>query len=93
MNILGKNPLLMNDDELDKYARHLVVTAQTQHAIIKYAEAMAQVLAEAALASQKATGDRPQVALDKWIRVIRERAVEIIHKPKPRLEPPTVDHD
>jgi len=95
MNILNKNPLLMTDDELDGYARHLVGTVQTQHAIIKYSEAMAEVLAEAAVASHKATGDYPLDALDKWVRVIRNKARDIIQKPKEqrKLDAPVIEHD
>lgn len=50
----------------------------TQHAIIKYAEPMAQFLAEAARASGQALGDDPAYALMKWMDVILERAREIL---------------
>jgi hypothetical protein len=60
---------------------------ETQAGIIKYAEAMAQVLAEAALASEKVTGDSPYTALTKWLKVIQNRASEIINEK--RKEPHT----
>lgn len=66
----------------DDMVRHYVKTVQTQHGIAKYAEAMAQVLAEAGLASHKATGDSPQVAVNKWIAVIRHRALVLMTEPK-----------
>lgn len=62
----------------DEFVYHMILTARTQAGIIKYAEAMAQVLAEAGLASQKATGDSPSVAIRKWSDVIRSRALEIV---------------
>lgn len=64
----------------DDMIRHYMLAAQTQQGIIKYAEAMAQVLAEAGRASHKATGDSPQVAVLKWITVIQKRALELLHE-------------
>lgn len=67
--------------------RHMVNVARTQRGIIDYAEGMAQVLAEAGRASSKAVGDSPHVAVDKWIRVIRDRAYELLKEPKDGVEP------
>lgn len=80
----------------DEMVRHFVLTAQTHEGIRKYGEAMAQFLAEAAVASQKATGDGPATALNKWMRVIRERALQLIaekqRKPTKAINPPgTID--
>jgi hypothetical protein len=62
----------------DEMAQHIIDVHNTQHAVIRYAEGMAQVLAEAALASNKAVGNHPLVALNRWIEVIKDRAAEII---------------
>jgi hypothetical protein len=52
----------------------------TQAGIIKYMEAMAQVMAEAAIASQKAIGDWPDYAIDQWTKVVRRRANDIVRE-------------
>ena len=80
-----------NDDPFDGIVRHYVKTVQTQAGIIKYAEAMAQVLAEAGRASEKATGDAAWVAVNKWAEVIRKRAQELLRDPVKQLEAPTID--
>lgn len=64
----------------DDMIRHALSVVQTQHGIIKYAEAMAQVLAEAGRASGKATGDPPEYAVRQWVAVIQERALELLAK-------------
>jgi hypothetical protein len=58
------------------------VIADTQSGIIKYMEAMAQVMAEAALASEQAIGDSPYYAIDKWVDVVRKRARELVREKK-----------
>lgn len=65
-------------DNTDNMIDHYVATVRTQAGIQKYAEAMAQVLAEAGQASHKATGDNPATAVNKWIEVIRKRAIELL---------------
>lgn len=62
----------------DDMVRHLVKTAQTHEAIRKYGEAMAEFLAEAAVASEKARGDSALYALNKWMAVIGDRAKVLI---------------
>lgn len=57
---------------------HYRLTVQTQHGIIRYAEGMAQVLAEAGRASAKATGDLPAYAVNRWSEIIRKRALQIL---------------
>lgn len=64
----------------DDMIKHALTIVQTQHGIIKYAEAMAQVLAEAGRASKKATGDPPEYAVNKWAEVIRHRALDLLRK-------------
>lgn len=76
--IWGGNDLLRQT--LDKAAENMGKAIETQHGIIKYMEGMAQVLAQAGLASSKATGDSPGVAVDRWIHVIRKRAWELIRE-------------
>jgi len=62
----------------NEFVKHMIVSAQTQEGIIKYAEAMAQVLAEAGRASEKATGDSAHYAVNKWADIIRTRAIELL---------------
>jgi len=73
----GNNPF---DRLIDNSAEKIANVLATLHGIIKYAEAMAQVLAQAALASQKATGDDPDVALGRWMGVIQNRAHNLIRE-------------
>lgn len=61
----------------DDMIKHAFTTVQTQHGIIEYAEAMAQVLAEAGRASNKATGDPVISAINQWSEIIRKRAIAI----------------
>jgi hypothetical protein len=62
----------------DDMVRHLLETAKTHEAIRKYGEAMAEFLAEAAVASEKARGDSALYALKQWMNVIEVRARELI---------------
>ena len=73
----GNNPF---DRLIDNSTEKLVGIIATQAEIIKDAEAMAQVLAKAALASHKATGDPPHIALHKWTDIIITRARELIRE-------------
>jgi hypothetical protein len=76
-------------DPLERMANSLVkaqFVAQTQAAILKYAEPMAQVLAEAAMASQKATGDLPEAAGHKWLMLIWNRTLELIREKRAQAE-------
>ena len=78
---LTKMPFLQREDNgpfTDDFVRRMVDVQATQHGIIKYMEAMAQVMAEAALASKKATGDSPAYAIGKWTDVVKKRAQEIL---------------
>lgn len=82
----GDDPLhKVFEKAIDKFRDNIIrdlKTIETQHAIIKYAEAMAQVLAQAAMASQKAGQGSADYALDRWLDVIRTRATELIHAAK-----------
>ena len=72
---MGDGPFI--DDDI----RHMLAVHKTQDAIIARLEVMAQFMAEAARASHKATGDLPHVALDKWLKVLRARVLEILSAP------------
>jgi Cu/Ag efflux pump CusA len=73
---------------------HAAKVVETQHAIIKHIEAMAQVMAEAGRASEKAMGDPAAKAIDKWIEILRKRAKELLKEPaQKQIEPPTIDHE
>ncbi len=78
---LTKIPFLQQEDNgpfTDEMVRRMIDINNTQHGIIKYMEAMAQVMAEAAIASQKAIGDSPAFAVSKWTEVVKKRALELI---------------
>lgn len=62
----------------DDMIRNWVQVAKTQRGIIEYAEGMAQVLAEAGKASNKAVGDSPEYAISRWIDIIHKRALQIL---------------
>jgi hypothetical protein len=70
----------------DDMVRHLVETAKTHEAIRKYGEAMAEFLAEAAVASEKAVGDNALYALNRWMQVIGDRARELIGQKRRRVD-------
>jgi hypothetical protein len=95
---LREIPIFTSDDGgpfTDEMVRHYLTVVKTQHGITKYAEAMAQVLAAAAIASHKSVGDYPLDALDKWLKVIKTRARELIqqdmNQAQKKLEAPTID--
>ena len=78
---LTKMPFLQRDDNgpfTDDFVRRIIDVRNTQHGIIKYMEAMAQVMAAAAVASEKAVGDSPSYAIDRWTDVVRKRAKELL---------------
>ncbi len=62
----------------DEGLKHALMVVQTQHSIIKYAESIAQILAEAGRASAKAKGDSPEYAIRQWSDVILKRALELV---------------
>lgn len=70
----------------DDMIRHYLTSVQTQAGIQKYAEAMAQVIAEAARASNKVTRDAPSYAVERWIEVIRKRALDILREDEPKTQ-------
>jgi hypothetical protein len=59
---------------------HIVNILQTKAAILEYVEPIAQVLAAAGRASQKAMGDSAEYAVNEWSKVIRDRAHEILRE-------------
>ena len=76
-----KMPFLQRDDNgpfTDDFVRRIIDVRNTQRGIIKYMEAMAQVMAAAAVASEKAVGDSPSYAIDRWTDVVRKRAKELL---------------
>src|SRR5216683_259621 len=78
---LTKIPFLQREDNgpfTDEMVRRMVDVHNTQHGIIKYMEAMEQVMAEAAIASQKAIGDSPNYAIDQWTDIVKKRAKKLV---------------
>jgi hypothetical protein len=78
---------------LTEIVKKKVKVMETQHGIIKYMEAMAQVMAAAAVASQQATGDMPVYAVGKWLDVVRKRALELIQQQKAEAKRPAPSDD
>ena len=81
----GEDPFGFTDEQARKLigqhnarVSNMAAVTDTHAGIIKYMEAMAQVMAEAAIASQKALGDSPYYAIDKWTDVVKKRAKEIV---------------
>lgn len=71
----------------DDFVRHGILSVQTQRGIIEYAEGMAQVLAEAGRASNKAVGDPAEYAIRRWSEIILKRALELVRDdPNPKKE-------
>lgn len=70
----------------DDFVKHGLLTVQTQRGIIEYAEAMAQVLAEAGRASHKAAGDSAEYAIRRWSDIIRQRALDIVKDEREALK-------
>lgn len=79
-NGLMTGTLDANGELSDEAAEHILRVIQTKAAILEYIEPIAQVLAEASRASAKAMGDSERYALDQWLGVIRQRAMEIIQE-------------
>lgn len=67
----------------DDMVKHAFLTVQTQRGIIEVAEKMAEILAEAGRASNKAVGDSPAYAVRRWSDVIRDRALELLNDDPP----------
>jgi hypothetical protein len=83
----GEDPFGFTDEQARKLigqhnasVSNRAAITDTQSGIIKYMEAMAQVMAEAAIASQKAIGDSPHYAIHKWTTVVRDRANQIVRE-------------
>src|SRR5262245_53143658 len=64
----------------DEMVGHMVKVVLTHEGIRKFGEEMAEALAQAALASQQALGHAPEYAVDQWLRVIGQRAHELIRE-------------
>lgn len=74
----------------DDMIRHFVMTLQTQDAIQKHGVAMAEFLAEAAIASEKAGRGSANFALDKWSQLIKDHARQLIAQKKAKPDAPKI---
>lgn len=68
-------------DEITASWRDIVAT---QEGIAQFCEGAAQVLAEAACASEKAIGDSPTYAAKRWSDVILRRAQDLLREDSQR---------
>lgn len=64
------------DDAID----HYVKVAKTQAAIIGHIKEIAQVMAAAAIASKRAVGDNPSIAISKWTRILTDEANRLVQE-------------
>jgi len=68
---------------LDQATQSTLVEMTSDAAVVQgrirdFAEQAAQLLAQAAKASERVTGDTPQVAAEKWSGIIYRRALELL---------------
>lgn len=82
------------ETSIDRAVDHYVKVAKTQGAIIEEIKRMAEVMAAAAIASQKAVGDSPYVAVCNWAKVLVDEAYRLIREKQvpaqPQIESGTV---
>jgi hypothetical protein len=71
-----------SDESLEAAAHHIVAVMDTRDAILKYVDPMAKVLLAAGQASAHAMGDPAGSAIDKWAKVIADRAKEMLRDHK-----------
>jgi hypothetical protein len=72
----------------DDMVRHFVMTLQTQDAIQKHGVKMAEFLAEAAIASEKAGRGSAMYALGQWSELIKDHAARLIREKKAKPDAP-----
>jgi hypothetical protein len=65
-------------DPFGKAVDHMVKVHQTQAGIIEAIQKMADVMAEAAIATRKALGDSEGYAIDRWTKILADRAKELV---------------
>lgn len=65
---------------IDRAVDHYVKVAKTQSAIIEEIKKMAETLAAAAIASQKAVGDSPEQAIYKWMQILGDEARRLVRE-------------
>lgn len=73
---------MQEDSNIDRAVDHYVKVAKTQAGIIEMIKKMADVMAEAAIASQKALGDSTDVAIMKWTRILADEARKLAKEKK-----------
>lgn len=61
-----------------EFVKHIRDTFATQQGIIEFIQVAAPIMAEAARASHKATGDSELFALSKWTQILQDRAIELL---------------
>lgn len=71
---------LEQPNSIDAAVDHYVKVAKTQAAIIEHIKEMAKTLAAAAIASEKAVGDRPSTAISKWTRILADEANRLVRE-------------
>lgn len=76
------------ETSIDRAVDHYVKVAKTQGAIIEKIKRMAEVMAEAAIASQKAVGDSPEYAIRKWTELLASEANRLVREQRQPHEIP-----
>lgn len=62
----------------DDVTKRMLQRQKMQHEIIPHIEEMAQKLAAAGVASFMVTGDAPAYAINRWVKVLHARALELL---------------
>lgn len=79
-----------SESSIDRAVDHYVKVAKTQAGIIEAIKKMADVMAEAAIASEKALGDSTDKAISEWTRVLATEARRLV-KEKKGTAPKTIE--
>lgn len=72
---------------IDRAVDHYVKVAKTQAAIIEEIKKMAEIMAAAAIASQKSVGDSPFVAVRNWSKVLVDETYRLIREKQAPAQP------
>jgi hypothetical protein len=73
---------LAGPSNIDRAVDHYVLSAKSQAGIAEAIKKMAYVIAEAAVATQKAIGDPTDRAISKWIHIMSDEARRIVEEMK-----------
>lgn len=67
-----------DDDRFETIAKHLIEASKSHVAIQSFIDQAARALKSAAEESARITGDTPRITLEKWGKVLIDRAMELL---------------